>query len=151
MLYNPLQSNKKKQFHWKIVHRAVYCETRLARMGKSNGICRICNDEEEDIVHMLIHCKQTSNIWQHMVVQINELLNLDITFDDETKLFGAWTNQFDCKYYIVNLMIVETLWQIWKNRNNVKYGNKPTRNIDELFKDINAGFKEELKCFRFSN
>ncbi len=48
-------------------------------------------------------------------------------------------------------MIGETLWQIWKNRNNVKYGNKPTRNIDELFEDINAGFKEELKCFRFSN
>ena len=33
-----LQDRKRIDFNWKVIHRAIYTENRLQRMGKSNGI-----------------------------------------------------------------------------------------------------------------
>ena len=147
LLFNPLQSNCKKQYHWRTVHRVLYCEDRLARMGKSNGICTLCNIETEDIVHMLISCDHIKELWTKITVMMNKMFNVNIILDEKNILFGLWVNQLREKNHIVNLIIFETKWQIWKNRNCVKYGKERSKSIDELYRYVNKGIKNDLKLY----
>ncbi len=147
LLFNPLQSNSKKQFHWKTVHRVLYCEDRLARMGKSNGICTLCNLEGEDIVHMLIKCNQIKEIWTNIAVLINKVFNVNIILEKKSILFGLWVKHLRDRNHIVNLIIFDTKWQIWKNRNCVKYGKEKCKSIDELYRNVDKGIKDDLKLY----
>jgi hypothetical protein len=60
---NPLQSRKKIDFHWKTIHRAVFTESRLEKMHKSNGKCKLCNIEIETTVHLLFFCTKITKVW----------------------------------------------------------------------------------------
>jgi len=50
------------------------------------------------------------------------VLHKEMENDEITALFG-WSSLNE-KAIIVNMLIFETEWHIWKNRNNVKYGLK---------------------------
>ncbi|MCP3888194.1 MAG: zinc-binding domain-containing protein, partial [Desulfobulbaceae bacterium] len=145
---NPLLCNKKKQFHWKTVHRSLYCESRLASMGKSDGICKLCTNEQEDIIHMLLDCRLISNVWLKVTLMINELLDTDIVLDNYMKMFGVYIRDLKEKNYIVNMILFETKWQIWKNRNCVRYGNKKSENTDTIFSYIKKGIKDDLILYK---
>ena len=40
----------------KVLHRSVYMESRLQKMNRSDGICKIYNLEIESTIHMLFSC-----------------------------------------------------------------------------------------------
>ena len=46
--------NKKAvDFHWKVIHRSVYTESRLSKMNRSNGVCKLCHTHIETLCHLL--------------------------------------------------------------------------------------------------
>lgn len=92
ILDKTFQGNKQKQLHWKIIHRAIYSETKLAGMGKSNGICKLCNLELEDITHLFFRCRNIKNIWGDIESLILEKTGVKAKLDICNVLFGVNEN-----------------------------------------------------------
>ena len=45
-------------------------------------------------------------------------------------------------------MIIETKWQIWKNRNGVRYGSKKSENVEIIFRSIKKGLQDDLTFYK---
>ena len=64
---NKLLPRKCKDFNWKIFHGQLNTEIRLSKMKYSDGICKICKNEAENLDHMLYQCgqleKNYGNMW----------------------------------------------------------------------------------------
>ena len=68
-------------------------------------------------------------------------LNCKINQQESTVLLGY--NTVNKKVIMLNTLILETKWYIWKNRNNVKYGNKPSSHMT-LYCDIKKAVKQNI-------
>ena len=55
-------NRKSFDFHFKYNHRAVYTESRLKQMGRSDGNCKLCKTKTEDLCHLLFECIHIKNI-----------------------------------------------------------------------------------------
>ena len=146
-----IQNRKQKDFHWKVIHRAVYTESRLHHMGRSNGICKICELESEDISHLLFNCSEINAVWNSIEDKIFAITEKDIHIDFEKVLFGEYTETADKHLnsytLIVNLFIYQSKWEIWKNRNSVRYGNKTSLTVNEMFNKIEASCKRIISVY----
>ena len=147
ILNSSIQGNKQKQLHWKIIHRAVYSETKLQSMGKSNGICKLCNQDFEDITHIFYHCPKIKNIWREIDSIIFEQTGLKTRLNLCNILFGIYESEIKDKNLIINSIILETKWQLWKNRNNVKFGRKTCLEIQPILDNIKFGYKKQMMYF----
>jgi hypothetical protein len=148
---NSIQRNKQKDYHWKVVHRAIYSESRLSRMGKSNGICKLCNNLEENTCHLLYYCEKINPVWAVIEERVNNIINTEVNIDISTVILGMSARELGISQYIVNLFIYEAKWQIWKNRNAVKYGKEACITVDKLCANIRNGCKTVVKLFQGSN
>ena len=83
-----IQGNKQKDFHWKCFHRAVYSETRLQQMGKSNGTCKLCNISLETTCHLLYHCQCINYVWRLIEGKVTEMLNVIIDINLCSVIYG---------------------------------------------------------------
>ena len=116
-------------------------------MGKSDGICKICKNTEETISHLLFDCEYVFQTWSKLQDKINEICNLNCEINKEDVLFCDYIETRNSMFF--NFMILEGKWQIWKNRNNVRYGNKISKNpkqiIDVIFNESKYHFEIVLK------
>ena len=116
-----LRTNRKaKQLQWKFIHRVIFTEKKLAQMKQSNGLCKICQSEEEDIIHLFCQCEHTKVIWENIGEKINDKYNITLT--QENKLFGINDNK-EPQRSITNSIIFITKWYIWKARCNLRYSD----------------------------
>ena len=135
-------------FHWKTLHRSIYSEEKLRIMHKSNGICKVCNTEPETICHLLFDCQNVKPLW----LKINDLLisatgedyqikvkNVILGFDKNTI-----TDSDDVRI-IYNFVIIIVKWNIWKHRNNVKFGSTTVQNTEWLYKQITQSCSSEIE------
>ena len=76
--FHPLYHRKSFEFHLKILHRAVYSEMRLKQMNKSNCKCKLCNIENETIIHLLHDCECIKNVWNEIQTIVNEHTELNV-------------------------------------------------------------------------
>ena len=104
-------------------------------MGNSNGVCKICNRNEETLCHLLFDCSQANNVWQNIEIYILNKCGIHINLTKEIVLFGMNLDNKEIEI-IVNLLIFETKWQIWKNRNCVKYGSKISFSYTQIFQNV---------------
>ena len=130
-----LVDRKRIDFHWKVIHRAIYTEHRLQKMGQSNGLCKICNQNDETLCHLIFDCSHAKNVWKNIEVYIMNKCGRTINLTKEVVLFGISVNDKELDI-IINLLIYETKWQIWKNRNCVKYGNKIALSYRQIFQNV---------------
>jgi len=89
----------------------------------------MCNVHQESLVHLLWDCPFAKHIWCNIVPNIelyllNEL-DIELVNPIQTTLLGMYS--FSSKTKLVNTLIIETKWMIWKNRNDVKYNNKTSK------------------------
>ena len=75
---------------------------------------------------------------------IYDLCRNDMFINIEEALFGVTLENKPLESF-VNFIIIETKWQIWKNRNNVKYGKKDTMSITEIFELIRKNCLKRAK------
>ena len=72
-------------------------------------------------------------------------MNLNLGIQDI--LFGISNENTIIENHITNLYIYETKWQIWKNRNSVKYGNKECISLETLYQNIVKSAIKQSKLF----
>ena len=84
--------------------------------------------------HLLYECRNVKQIWNNLANQILNKYNCIYHFSIEDVLFGTQDVLNETLKTFLDYVILEAKWQIWKNRNNVKYGNKHPQNNAYLLK-----------------
>ena len=143
-----IQTSKVKEFHWKTIHRAVYTECRLKAMKRSNGICKICNSNEESTCHLLFECDEIKTYWQKLSDILLTKFNVIYLFDIQQILFCNNRTETKVLTDVINFITAESKWQIWKNRNNVKYGEKHSKESTDILRDTMYQCKQKNETFK---
>ena len=78
---------------------------------------------------------------------ISEIVNRNFVLSIENVIFGINDKEIKVLNYIINLIIYESKWHIWKNRNAVKYGHKECISEEALYQNIENGYKLQYKLF----
>ena len=149
-LKHSIQGRKQKEFHYKCLHRSIYSEMRLKLMNKSNGVCKLCVSFDETTCHMLYICPSIQQIWLLLEAKIFELTNIRINITVEIVIFGYYENEEKNRdiQNVINCAIYETKWQIWKHRNDVKYGKKDKVPVNQLMNKIIRQIKTQLELYK---
>ena len=129
-------------FNWKIFHGKICTETILKKMKFSDGICCVCNNEIENVDHLLLKCQGIDVVWKYIENIIMKFMKTKIILNEKIILGGILKESFECE--VVNLMLSIARYIIWKRRNRIKY-EQNILNIDACIKWINYEVKLQIK------
>ena len=123
-------SNKKKQLHWKIIHNAIFTEYKLSLIGRSEGKCHFCKTETEYLTHLFCECAVIQSALTNINAKVNTILeqagHKHVKFDLKNVILGFnydTVQNVHIRIYL-NTVLQMVKWEIWKNRNIIKYENK---------------------------
>ena len=80
---------------------------------------------------------------------LNQLTGQNVALYTYNIIFGVKENKMYDKMH--NFIVYNTKWCLWKNRNNVRYGNESIKNVDTVFNDIVSFCKSEAKLITSSS
>ena len=126
-----LCQRKSLDFNWRIFHGHINTEIRLEKMRLSDGICKLCNIEKENVDHLLVQCKKSASVW-HKIQQLVNTIGESDAISHFHKVVGYIHDGelFD----VMNMMFSLCRWTIWKrrclNRYEGVYKHWPTREMD---------------------
>ncbi|CAI9116127.1 OLC1v1017199C1 [Oldenlandia corymbosa var. corymbosa] len=118
-LWNAALPEKIKIFFWRVLLRACPTMQALAtRSIVSAGVCLRCEEESESAAHMLLECPRSQTIWHCSPFGFDFSGTTKMTFE---VWFVDWTLKAPSKDLCCSSMFL--LWEIWKDRNAVIYGD----------------------------
>ena len=108
-------------FMWLVAHNKCWTADRLARRGLPHPeYCPLCDQEEETIDHLLVHCVFAREFWFILLRQVG----LQILSPQPTELsFHAWWEKASSSTADglirqgLNSLIILGAWTIWNHRN----------------------------------
>ena len=121
-----LYERKGYNLHWNVLHKAVFSEKRLQIMGKSDGICKVCNNADETLTHLFYDCTYIQPVWNITKGILELLFAKDINLCMRNVFFCIQKTTSNLSVFeitLCNIIILITKWEIWKHRNNVKHDN----------------------------
>ena len=62
------------EFHWKCLNCEM-TEKRLLKMKKSDGLCKLCECDSEDVMHVLCDCETIKGFWKCVIDLIKVNIN----------------------------------------------------------------------------
>ena len=71
------------QFQWKCIHFIIYTESRLQKMGKSNGLCHFGNNNTETLQHLFFQCLKIKPIIEELITMIIALCDQNYVLNEE--------------------------------------------------------------------
>ncbi len=142
--------NKKKELLWKILSKAIFTTTRLAKFSPEvSPLCLFCKRENESIRHLWYSCSNTKFLWSWVERLINHGKE-----NNEKKIilneFTIMTNGYDLeikpefKKIQWRALICEVKWQIWLARNEALWNSKTTITTLALLIITKKVFKDDL-------
>lgn len=144
-------SAQAKQLQFRINHQIIFTEQKLQLMKISDGICTFCKSEKETLKHLFWECINAQSIWKILMPQFEKysvnVLQRDIPNHELTALLGC--PLLNKKAFVLNAIIFETKWHIWKNRNTVKFG-KPALKSSNIIGNIKKTIYDRMSSVRNS-
>ena len=135
--FKTLQDNDYIWFQYRTLNRILGTQKYLCKINISDSsLCRICEDQDESIIHLFTTCRKTCILWQDLKMWIQNVTNFETTFDPEVILFGYLQNDSD--YLPINTIILATKYYIF----NCAYTSQPL-NIFCLQNKIKAIYIEQ--------
>ena len=144
---NKLLPRKIHDFNWKIFYGCLPVESRLHTMRKSDGLCKLCNLDLENLEHLLYSCPKLKNIWEKNELYIKQLFDVEIKFDYKLVILGL--NIKDAKIQVINMLISILKWKIWLRRNDYVFESKFS-DIDTVWKTYKVMVLSHCKTLRYS-
>jgi len=108
-------------FMWLVAHNRCWTADRLARRGLQHpDKCLLCDQEDENIQHLLIGCVVARQFWYSLLHSVG-LSQLSPVVNDSP--FDAWWERVAAAVTGdvqrgLNSLIILGAWCIWKHRNN---------------------------------
>ena len=112
-----LLERKVRDFRWKVINKCLTTEAKLKHFTDSNGVCKLCELETEDEMHILSDCVSLDNFWSHIVSLLRRIAEVNVQVQDTLFICGVENND------LVNVIIEEAKWQVWKRRCLIRYEN----------------------------
>ena len=95
---------------------------KLKTLKKSNGLCKICRKDIESVQHMFYQCGTIRKLWNRIEGVLSGVLGIHITLHEKDVILSIYEQVSD-KVSVINFVIMNAKWIIWKSRNNKKYNN----------------------------
>ena len=114
-------------------------------MRRSDGFCKICKNYTETTSHLLYECNMIRELWLKISQNISNMINFDVILDKCICVIGFYHHDNEHIANFVNIILGEANWQIWKHRNEVKFGKKEVLNKDVLFNKIFRSCQQHSK------
>ena len=116
MLDGTVVDRKVIDFQWKCVNGAVMTEQRLKNFTNSDGICKLCGAEEENLSHILLDCDSQGDFWKEVIRCV------------KTNVDGYCFKEIDVMLLnleseVVNWYFMNAKWILWKRRCLIKFDN----------------------------
>ncbi|CAK8536300.1 unnamed protein product [Lathyrus sativus] len=88
-----------------------------------DGICRLCNTEEETMNHLFFCCKQTGYIWKEVLHWFN-IDHEPQPWETELTWINNMTKGKGWRVAVLKMVVAETIhYTIWRYRNSITFGN----------------------------
>ena len=91
-------------------------------MRLSDGVCKICQTNQEDFEHMIIQCQGLDRIWQKSTDTI-KAIKPNFNLNRNALFFGNTTDEIEMNT-LINTVLSITRFEIWKRRCTNKYAGK---------------------------
>jgi hypothetical protein len=109
---------KLQSFQYRIIHNYINCNKRLYDWRiLSSPVCTYCR-KEDDIIHFFLKCENVRNFWKALLKVWNRIEEpfIDLGREDlfENIIFGF--NLTEEIYYLLNFIIIQAKWFIYKRR-----------------------------------
>ena len=104
-------------------------------MNKSDGVCKICNVNDETLTHLFYECCHVKPVWETIEFTFNMMTTKDITLNAKLVILAIERGTFDItpeELTLCNLFILTTKWILWKHRNNVRFGTSDVLQANDI-------------------
>ncbi|KAJ6806640.1 uncharacterized protein M6B38_361025 [Iris pallida] len=138
-------------FLWRLSRNALPVDTRLVSMGfHLASRCSCCaNPDVESIDHLFVLGETAARVWYYFA----HILRLPVSPTNVDELAQVWLHNISlsspsgiCR----NIIFGNTLWEIWKQRNDIVFGNG-TRNCNSIISRVSATVKYHLSAFNVNS
>ncbi len=122
---NPLLERKIKEFNWKILNKCLSTENRIKYFAESDGVCKLCSIEDENVEHMLFNCDALGEYWS-CVFRLLKCVLSSIKVDEQIFFLGFNKEEHPIlnTRHVLNFVLAESKWIVWKRRCIIRYDNK---------------------------
>ena len=141
--FKTMQDNYLIWFQYKILNRIFRIESLKFKMGISqNNVCRLCDENEETLVHLFTLCNPVKKIWEDLTRRIKTNINRDLIFSSKDIILGYQEKQM----WPVNILLV-----IMKKYIFVASGKKKTPQLVEALEMLKNIYFEQEYVSRIQN
>lgn len=106
-----------------IRHNVIFTGMRLCKIGREqDAICKVCNKEDEGILHLFLYCEKLKQFFIKMKEIVNDLRGKEEDFS-WNRFFMLGINEKNENKKLINLLLVIGKSAIWKRRNVAKNRN----------------------------
>ena len=115
---NVTVDTKTREFQFKYLHRIVFTNKALFKMGiVSSSLCTFCGKFEESLEHLFIHCEITSSFW----LSVTEWLKIYFTNLQNLNASNITFGFFRKDFLLLNHIVILSKQVIFQCRNlNIK-------------------------------
>ena len=117
--FNTVENNYLKWHQYKILTRILGIKSKLHKMKiKDDAICRLCNNQDETLIHVFTQCLKISPLWDNLSIWIRNKLNILINFT-ETDIILGYLHNNNFAFPLNTIILVTKSYIFWCCRNQV--------------------------------
>ena len=117
--FSTIENNYLKWHQYKILTRILGVKSKLHKMKiKDDAICRLCNNQEETLIHLFTQCPKIIPLWDNLSIWIRNKLNILINFTHTYIILGYLNNNnYTCP--LNTIILVTKSYIFWCCRSQV--------------------------------
>ena len=139
-VHNKMLNYKMQSSIWEMIHRNYICGYILKQMNRSDGLCKLCNNLEQNRTHVFMSCEVIDRLYQHFSYILSQLGPTNLS--DKERAFGIY-EQDDIKSKLRNYITYAIRHIVFRSRNMECPTNGAIFNI--LANKIKAYIKQDVK------
>ena len=118
--FHIVTDNYTKWFQYRVLYQILGTRHYLCKVGLSNQrLCRLCNNHNETITHLMVDCLKTNELWLNICNWIKNKLGIELKLGNVEKILGYYI--YDRNFTPLNFVLLNTrryiFWCARKNHN----------------------------------
>ena len=115
LMYQCTRSTKLLDFQYRLLHLSLTTNKEAFHYFRlvDNDRCTFCNVNQENIHHIMLHCRHSRDIWEGLQDYLHTKTGINIPFSDSEKLFGSSFFPF---FRLYNHLIILTKQFLYASR-----------------------------------